>query len=237
MVTALAIGRPSVAAISIAGAAAAIFIAHEPLLILLGRRGVRVRHAQQREAIVWLAACGSLAAAFGATGMLLVQSATRWTLGVPLVCGVIATVFVARGEERSTLGEIAVAAALVSVSFPVAIAASASTIVALTCALAFAAAFITATVSVRTVIAAAHRSGSLMRSSAVAVTVLVLAGVAALASQRLILSAAMWAALPMCTVEIVLAVIVPPPRYLRQIGWTLVGASALTGIILVAAMR
>ena len=186
---------------------------------------------------MWLAACGSLAAAFGGTSMLLVQSDMRWTLGVPLVCGAIASVYVARGEERSTLGEIAVAAALVSVSFPVAIAASASTIVALTCALAFAAAFITATVSVRTVIAAAHRNSSLTRSFALAVTVLILAGVAVLASQRLILSAAMWAALPMCTVAIVLAVIVPSPRYLRQIGWTLVGASALTGIILVSAMR
>jgi hypothetical protein len=32
-------------------------------------------------------------------------------------------------------------------------------------------------------------------------------------------------------------VLLPPPRYLRRIGWTLVGASALAGIILVAAIR
>jgi hypothetical protein len=233
----MAIGRPSVAALAIGGAAAAMFIAHESLLVLVGRRGVRLRHAHYREAVVWLAASGSLALVFGATSVLLVESVTRWTLGVPLVCGMIASIYVARAEERSTLGEISVAAALVSVSFPVAIAASASTITALTCALAFGAAFIAATMGVRAVIAPAHRSRRLTRSFAIVVTVLILSGVALLASEGIILSVAVWAALPVSAVAIVLAAVAPPPRYLRQIGWTLVGASALTSVILVAAMR
>lgn len=251
LVTAVAIGRPSAAALLLGGAAVALFVAHEPVLVMIGRRGAAAQRVRRREAVTWLIGSVSAAAVLGALAIVWLPAAARWTVAVPAVAAAAAALFVARGHERTTAGEIVVAAALASVSFPVAIAASATTIAALTCALAYTAVFIAATVSVRAVIGAAfpqragiadatrttQRWGGRYRSGALMIATLAFAAVAALALQRVILPAAVVAALPMSVVAVALVVLLPPPRYLRRIGWTLVGATALTGIILVAAIR
>lgn len=237
MLTALAIGRPSAAAWLTAAAAVAVFAAHEPALVMLGRRGAALRRARRREAMTWLLAFGAAAIAFGTLALVSLPIANRWTLAVPIVAGVVAAAYVAQGRERTTDGEIVVAAALASVSFPVAVASSASTTVALTCALAYTAVFIAATVSVRAVISAAQRRTGPYRVVAFGMAVVVLATIAMLASQRVILPAGVAAALPMCAIALALVWLLPPARYLRRIGWTLVGATALTGLILIATIR
>lgn len=238
LLTAMAMGRPSFAALAVGAGAVAAFVAHEPLLVLLGRRGARARRAQRHEARWWLLVCGAAALFLGATAVALLPAASRWTVSVPLTLTAVAAVWIARGKERSTSGEILVAAALASVSFPVAVASAVSTMGALTCALVFTAAFTAATVSVRAVIRAAHGTGGpVERVAALGTVVLLLTGVAALALSGVILPAGLWAASPVCAVALVLALAIPPPRYLRQIGWMLVGASPLTGVILTAAVR
>ena len=237
VVTAMALGRPSVAALAVAAGAVAAFVAHEPLLVLLGRRGARLRRAQRNEALRWLVVCGSAALVLGATGVALLPASNRWTVSVPLVLATVAAVWVARGKERSTSGEVLAAATLSSVSFPVAVASFTSTVVALTCALAFTAGFSAATVSVRAVIREAHSGGTVERVAALGTAVLLPSAVALLVFGRVILPAALWAAVPMCGVALGLVIAVPRPHYLRQVGWTLVGASALTGIILLVAVR
>jgi hypothetical protein len=69
--TAFAVGRISLAGLALAGAGACAFIAHEPLLVLIGRRGPRVARDQRSRALRWLAVfagaalvSGGLAAAF-----------------------------------------------------------------------------------------------------------------------------------------------------------------------------
>jgi len=237
IVTALALGRPTVAALLISGAAALAFIAHEPALVALGRRGARARRERWPHAIGLLLLLTGLAVAIGAAAVLKMPAADRWLLVVPVACGALAALVLVAGSERSTAGEIVISTALASVSLPVAIAAGASMAAALTCAATFAAAFAAATVSVRAVIAGARGSSRGERRLALAIDAALLMLVAMLAFGRVILPAAVWAAAPVGAVALGLAAVIPPPRYLRQIGWTLVAATALTGGILVIAAR
>src|SRR5205823_6340503 len=56
LITAMAVGRPGVAAWSFAAAAVCAFLAHEPLLLLLGQRGPCARRERQDDAVRWFAA-------------------------------------------------------------------------------------------------------------------------------------------------------------------------------------
>jgi hypothetical protein len=237
MATALAMGRPSVAALAIAACAVAAFVAHEPALVLLGRRGGRAKREQRTEATRWLLGSAALAITFGVASLALTAPGNRWLLAVPLALGTIAAFVLLRGRERTTTGEVVVSTALASVSLPVAVGSGAAPAAALTCAATFAAAFAAATVSVRAVIAGARGQSHGERRVAVATDVLLLTAVGALTLVQVILPVAVWAALPVFTLALALTALVPPPRYLRQIGWTLVGATALSGGILVLAIR
>jgi len=237
MVTGMAIGRPSPAAFTLAAAAAAVFLAHEPLIILLGGRGARARRERQREARQALILSAGAALVLGAAAIALMPSMSRWTVAAPIALALVVGIVVARGRERTTSGEIVVAAAFASAAFPVAVASSASPLAALTCAVAFATSFAAATVSVRAVIAGVHGGGGGQRAAACATAILMFSIAAALAAGRIVLPVAPWAAVPMCAVAAGIAMTAPPARYLRLIGWVLVAASTLTGVILVSAIR
>jgi hypothetical protein len=238
LLTAAAIGRPSFATLAIGVGAAAAFIGHEPLMVLLGRRGAAVLRAQRRDARRWLFGTGTAAFALGVAALLWLPAASRWTLFVPLASAAVAAVWIARGRERTTSGEIVVAAALASVSFPVAVASAASTTAALTCATTFAVAFGAATVGVRAVVDAARGSRPRVgRVLALGTVTLFFAPMAALAASGVIMPAGLWAASPVAAVALALVLALPPARYLRPIGWTLVGVTTLSGVILVTALR
>jgi len=237
LATAMAVGRPTLAAAAIAACALAAFVAHEPALVLLGRRGGRARREQGAAARRWLIASGGLAIVTGAAAVLLMAAPDRRLLAAPLAIASIALVVLLRGRERTTTGEIVVSAAFASVSLPAAVASGASPAAALTCAASFAAAFAAATVSVRAVIAHARGPSRRQRAIAVVTAALLMIAIGALTAGRVTLPAALWAASPACVVALVLAAVVPPPRYLRQIGWALVAATAVTGGILVASIR
>jgi YwiC-like protein len=235
--TAMAIGRPSAAAVALAAAAVAVFVAHEPLLVRLGRRGERVRRDEGGRAMRWLLASSAIALPAGAVGTLMLPAGGRWALLVPVALACVAALSIVAGRERTAPGEIVAASALASVSFPVAVASSATVEAALACTLAFITGFIAATLGVRVVVRRAQRRVDAGRRVAISTIAAIVAGLTVLAMSRIVLAAAMWAAAPVCVVALALAIVVPPPRYLRQIGWTLVAATALTGVILVAAVR
>lgn len=237
VLTAMAMGQPTLAALALAISASAAFIAHEPLMILIGRRGVRARDAQRPKALTWLLLCGTASIGLGASGVARLPEAHRWTVLVPVALAGAAALEIARGRERSTSGEIVVAAALASVSFPVSIAAAVATAEALTCALAFMAAFVAATLGVRAVIGATRRSGAPAGGVLALGLVAMLAALAGLAGGGVILPAGVWAAAPVVAIALALVLALPSARYLRPIGWTLVGATTLAGVILVAALR
>ena len=237
IVTAMAIGQPTLAAIALAAAAGAAFLSHEPAIILLGGRGARARRERRRDAVGTLIGSAAVALLLGAMGVVLMPAATRWSVSAPLALGVAVCALASTGRERTTAGEVIVATAFASVAIPVAAASAASTPAALTCALTFATAFAVATVSVRAVIPRARGGGGVDRAAALATAALLLSIVTALAAGGVVLPVAPWAAAPMCAVALGIAVVAPPPRYLRQIGWTLVGASVLTALILAVAIR
>src|SRR5689334_17708106 len=85
LITALAIGRPGVAAVALAVAIVAAFLAHEPLLVLLGQRGARVARDRRGPAMWWLAVFAGIAVLLGGTALMMVDRAVRTALAVPLV--------------------------------------------------------------------------------------------------------------------------------------------------------
>src|SRR5687767_8382553 len=81
-------------------AVVALFIAHEPLVVLLGRRGARIRREQGRRAAAWLAGASATGAAAGAAGFQTASEAVRLALVIPLVPAVIlGGAIVARREK------------------------------------------------------------------------------------------------------------------------------------------
>ncbi|PYR50160.1 MAG: hypothetical protein DMF89_10175, partial [Acidobacteria bacterium] len=87
LITALAIGHPGAAALCLSASAVCAFMAHEPLLVLLGHRGARAVREQGLRARRWLAAFAAGAIASGAIAMALMPVAARIALAVPAAGG------------------------------------------------------------------------------------------------------------------------------------------------------
>lgn len=117
MLTALLFVRPSAAAVAWACMACALFFLHEPVLLLLGRRGRRVRdalHVPAKRRIVVLAA---IAVATCVTGAVLAPASTLW-LALPLALSLVCAVLLFQKRERSVPGQLAITAALTSFALP-----------------------------------------------------------------------------------------------------------------------
>jgi YwiC-like protein len=236
LLSSLLIGRPSAGAYLLAASAVAAFLAHEGLLVVLGQRGSRAARDGRADAWRSLALFGGFCAVTGTVSLVVLSFEALSCLLVPLGLGVLVAVAVFAHRERSTAGELLVATALSSVSLPVAIAGGVPHIAAVTLFIVFAAGFVTATVAVRAMIGRVSRAGGPHPGLAIALTLAILAGLAVAAEAGRLASVAPFAALPVCAVCLALSTRPPAPRYLRSIGWTLVGATALTAVILVAAL-
>lgn len=236
--TALAIARPGLGAIAFAAAAIAAFVSHESLLVILGQRGVRATREQGAEARNTFATFGTLAIVLGGAALALMPPPARWAVLVPLALGGVLAVLIARRREHTTPGEIVSALAMSALALPVALASRATLAAALTCVVAYAAAFLVATLSVRAVILVTRKlagAGTRLVAAAVAIALVALLGFLARAGWTM--GVGTWAALPICAVGVGLVAAMPSPRYLREIGWTLVGATALTAVILIVGLR
>jgi hypothetical protein len=225
LVSALVVGEPAAAAYLLAVAGIAAFLGHEALLVLLGQRGSRA--AREQRSAAWRSATifGGLALVSGAAALALLPA---WLLGallIPFVLALVVGVFVARGRERTTAGEVLVASALSSLSLPVALAGGV-----------FATVFALATVAVRALIGRTARAGGPPPVVAGVFTMGVVALLAVLAARGVLAAIAPYAALPVAAVALALTVRPPSPRHLRTIGWTLVGATAASAVLLVVAL-
>lgn len=233
LVTALVIAQPSAGAYLLAGASTAAFLAHEALLVVLGQRGKRAAREQLGDARRSLALFGAFCAVSGLVAVVVMPRAALPFLLVPLVLAALVAALVVAHRERTTGGELLVAVALTSASLPVAVAGEVGVPEALTLFLVFASIFAVATVAVRAVIGRVAKSGGPPLSAAAALTLGVLALLAVLSTTERLAPVAPFAALPVCAVALALLVRPPSPRYLRPIGWTLVGATALTAVLLI----
>jgi len=238
LLTALAIGRPGVASFALAGSTICTFLAHEPLLVLLGQRGARAGRELRRTAFVWFAVCATFAVMLAAIAILAAPPSRRAALGPSVVLAGLLALFIAAGRERSVAGETLSALAFASIAYPIGAWSSASMRASLSCAAAFAAVFASAIVSVHAVIAFTRKPpATAQRAGAVVAAIVAASMVYLLASWRVLEIVAPIAIAPSVLASTALAIIPPSARNLRVVGWTLVTTGVLTAGILLAAFR
>lgn len=238
LVTALAVGHPRGAALLLSAAAVCAFLAHEPLLVLLGQRGSRAAREQRTRAAAWFGALAAAAAACGLTAIALAPADVRLALVVPAALAAVLALVILAQHEHTTFGEVLSALTLSSLALPIARAAEASMASAVTCAAVFAAAFVSATMCVRAVIAHTRRppaAGS--RAIGALVSAASVGALWTMASTGVAKAAAPWAALPVCALGCLLALAPPSARHLRTIGWALVATTTATAVLLVMMLR
>jgi hypothetical protein len=233
----LAIGRPGAAPLLVAAAAVLLFVAHEPLLVVLGRRGTRTRDEEGPRAHRWLTALAAAAVVTGAAGLALSPSGARLSALVPVALAGAVVWLVRRGWEKTLAGEVTVASALASASAVVALAGGAGPGDALAALLAWVIAFSAATLAVHAVLARAPSRGAEVPGLLHAAGA-VLLGAAAVALAGAGLSSALpLAAAPTVLISVAVCLAPVSPRRLRTLGWVLACASVVTLVVLVVGLR
>lgn len=230
LVTGIAMGRPTAGALAIAAAGVAVFFAHEPALVWMGKRGERARREAGTPARRRLLVLGVIALA-GAVVAVVSAPLGALVAATPLVPAAAVVGWLAlRGDEKTAPGEMLAAAALAGVAVPVAIAAGVQVTWAIGAWAAWTLAFGASTLAVRAVIAHAKNKVAPWRRALPPI------GAAAIAIS-LGMVAPWWsavAAVPMILVASVIAAAPPSPRSLRRVGWTLVTSSIAAAAILIA---
>lgn len=240
LATALAISNVHVSAILTATAALAAFVAHEPLVVLLGGRGARARRERRSQAIAWLAVSGGIAIVAGLAAVAWAPPNTRWLFAIPLTLAAALAGLLLTGREKSTLGEITSAVAFASVSIPI-IGVTASPLRGFVVAFTFASLFIVSTLGVRVVVLKTRGGGDPRAVRATRLQLVVALAVIAIGVPVAALSVstgiAALAVLPGVAVAATLAFHPPPARRLRTVGWTLLSTTAFLAVALVVALR
>ena len=238
LLTAFIVAGASRGGLLIAAALVAGFLAHEPAAILLGLRGPRARRGLRQRAMPWLECCLVIGVLAGAGALLIIDTATRWSIAVPVVPALALAVATTRGEEKSWHGEVAAALAFSGAAIPVAMAAGTAAAAAVAVAAPFALVFVASTLAVRVVILRVRGGGDPRAATATRRAALSFAGGATaallvLAASGLLRSSVLVAAVPGLLTAAVIAACPPAPAHLRRIGWSLVAVSVITAAIVV----
>ncbi|HZJ33042.1 MAG TPA: YwiC-like family protein [Vicinamibacterales bacterium] len=242
LATALAIADVHVSAILTATAALAAFVAHEPLVVLLGGRGVRARREQRSRAIAWLVVSGGIAIVAGLAAIVSAPPHARWLFACPLVPAAVLAWLLVTGREKSTLGEITSAIAFASVSIPIIAVTALSPLRGYVVAFTFASLFIVSTLGVRVVVLRTRGGGDphavqVTRRQLAAALLVIAVGIPVAALSEVRTGLAALAILPGVAVASALAFRPPPARRLRTVGWTLLSTTAFLAVALVVALR
>ena len=213
---------PGAALLAIAAACA--FLANEPLLVVRGHRGPRIRATDGDRARRRLVALVVTVSITGGVGLVL---ARRGTLEIAILAAVpaIALVVLAyRRAQRSVIGEVIAAVSLPGASAPVMVASGVSSRTALVVWAAWSVGFVASVVAVHRVIARNRLPAD--RIDGVLATMIAVATVAtALVSVEVRPSGV---GIPLLAASAVLLVRPPAARRLRAIGVTLVIASLVS---------
>jgi hypothetical protein len=242
IVTALAVAGVTPAALLTAVASIAGFLTHEPLLVVLGRRGARAKREQATRAQKWLAVSASIALSAGVAAVWLTSSYHRWSFLLPLLPLALLAVLVGTEREKTAIGESAAALAFSCVAIPMCLAAGATIPTALSVGIAFASLFVASTLAVRVIVLEVRGGGDppLVRATRAVVLVLAASIAASLmvaTSHGLLPSIVLAAVAPGLSISGWLALRPPAAARLRIVGWTLVSASAVTAVILITGLR
>jgi hypothetical protein len=239
VLSAFALGAPSLAGIGLTVAAILVFVSHEALLVLLGRRGEAQRVAAGPSARRLLAGLLGVAALTGLPALVSLSPEARLAVLAPLALGAPALLVAVRGlHERTLPVELLVALALSSLALPVGIDAGLPMGRAALVVLTWTVAFAIGTFGARGVLYRAKDAGrGLVRARAVGAVTL-------LAGASLVVAAVLggppegWlgaATLPWSLAAIGLGTWPPSPRHMTAIGVSLVVASSASLAVLVLA--
>lgn len=242
LATAFATAGVNAPAVLVAVAVVAAFLAHEPALVLLWRRGRRAVRQRSRFARVWLVTTAGIAVAAGGAAFALATSPVRVAMVLPLIPAALVVGAIATNREKSLAAEAAVALTFSTVAVPLCVAAGAPARIGLAIAVAFAAVFVTMTLSVRSIVRHAGDEGRQGEARSGRRGVLALATVFAMAllaaAERTYLPwTTLLAALPGLAAAAWLALFRPPPARLRRVGWMLMATSLTSAVILVMGLR
>ncbi len=222
---------PSLAGGLLAVGAAAAFVAHEPLLVLRGRRGRRAQADHQAAARRALALRAATAVGVGAAGLALAPGALPVAVAVSLAAA-LAYALSWRGQAHSLGGELVAAAAFAGAAAPVGVAGGLAAGSALHHWLMWSLAFASTIVAVHVVIAS-HRRRTSARRWLWWIGLLVASGAGLAITARGAPAAA--AAAPLWLVATTIAVVRPAATRLRQLGVVLACTAALTAGLVIAA--
>ncbi|MBT9555648.1 MAG: YwiC-like family protein [Myxococcales bacterium] len=232
--TALSVAQPRLAALGLVTTAAAAFLAHEPIVVLLGRRGERARrngaHPARRRLVV-LGASGVLGAVAG------LWNADATLLGA---CAMLATVVALSGllvrakQEKTVGGEVVIGTTLSLAAMPVALASGVPWLPALNIAAVWAAIFALGTMTVHAVL---RRAKS--RSVSLSIGVAILGCLFSFGAVGAVALGAWWAGalLPQGILSLAIVALRPSPRHLRRIGWSLLAADLVALAALITGIR
>lgn len=220
-------GRPGAAACLFGLAAVMAFLAHEPLVVLLGHRGQRAR--VEAGARAWRRMVGVVLVGAVSGGVAAYLAPAAAALGL-LPAGVAAAVgmYIRGRRERTLTAEVLAGTALAGASLPVAFSAGWPLAAALSAFAGWSAGFAAITFAVwpiahkRTLGPGARTLSLLLPALVVSAAALGLGPQAAASGGPLVLAAAATAALR------------PPARLLRKVGWTVAAASLVQAAAVVA---
>jgi hypothetical protein len=239
LMTSLAVVGVTPPSLLAAGAAISFFLAHEPLVVLLGHRGHRMRHAELRRAFWLLMGTVMTATALGVLALDATAPAGRWAFAVPIPALAALLYLTSTRREKTSAGESIIAMAFAATAIPVC-AAAGSAAVGVAIALVFGLLFVDFTLAVRVIVLRTRGGGNpravgLTRRATFAVAIFAgLLGAFAVRNGWLGWGEAV-AIAPGVVFASVLAAFPPPATRLRRVGWTLIGVSALTSVLLIAA--
>jgi hypothetical protein len=239
LVTALLLGRPNPAQLLWVAGCVAVFLAHEPLLIMVGERGRRSHSEMGARARKTAQVLAAFAVVAGGLGWWLAPAAARLALILPLALGALLLRFILSHRERSLAGELLACLTLSSTLLPVALAGGVSLRAALIAASMWCAASCLATLTVRATIARAKQMADHRRLSCATVAFGAAAALAALwlALTNFMPALAAGAILPFVLVALACSVVRVHPRHLRAMGWSLVGSNVITLMALLVGLR
>ena len=241
LATAFGVAGFSSAGVLFSAAVVAGFLAHEPAAIVLGFRGARAKRELGSPAVFSLGVCLMVCCAAMIAAATAIDAEVRWSLLVPAIPAAVLAATQNAGREKTRDGELLAALSFAGVAVPVVLAAGAPPAAALAVAIPFALLFVASTLAVRVVIVRV-RSGGDPREATVtrratltlAISSIVLFG--ALTAVEWLMPSVLIASTPGLLMAAVVAVRPPSPTRLRALGWSLVGVSMLTAVLVVSTL-
>ena len=231
LVVALSTGGPSWVGWLFTVAAVAAFASHEPLLVVLGRRGRRARSRGGSRALRLLFATVGIGSLAAALALAFGSSSARWGALWCAVLVVPVAAQIARDAERSLVGELLTASMLPALALPVALSGGVPGGTAVGVWLVWSLSFAAATCAERDTVAHFKRGRALYLRlaplAAVAIVVVSALALGLLGRMQIV------AATPLLATLLAIALRPPHPRQLRRVGWILLVASAITAALLI----